>query len=503
MDEHVSGAHLVLAKRADLTIGMTTIRPSLRQIEGPTGAADVAPRVMQVLLALHDARGGVLSRDDLLAQCWAGMLVGDDAINRTIGEIRRVIRATGADLSIETIPRVGYRLDSTDFSEAHDDRKPFSVDRRKLMIGGAAALSLAGSAGAAILYSDRRTEIDVLIERGRVLQASGDPAQAKRAEGLFRSAVKRDPGRPDAWGWLARVLEDRSDAREAANRALALDPREVNARAVLIVQRRDIDEWVDWEDALLELLAEAPDNTLALEYLSMFYQACGRCKDNWDLGERLYLLEPLNPNNLHRRAFRHWIFGKFAQADKIADQSLLLWPRHPYVWNARLMIYAFTDRAPAALALLEDVPNRPPNLTQPSVESWRAALRAIDTRAPVDIASAVEKLSAVAVLAHGLAANAIMVFSYLGELDSAYRVADGLFEGRGSLVQQKRGEGIRDVYSGAAWGRTQFLFIPATVSFRADIRFQDMCERTGHVAYWRKRGIWPDPFVRGFLRVAG
>lgn len=92
-----------------------------------------------------------------------------------------------------------------------------------------------------------------------------------------------------------------------------------------------------------------------------------------------------------------------------------------------------------------------------------------------------------------------MTFSYLGELDAAYRIADGLFKAQGNVVQQARGAGIRDLYSASAWGRTQFLFIPATTAFRADPRFAQLCEGIGHVAYWRKRDIWPDPFVRGAI----
>lgn len=501
MDEFASGTHLILSKRAELTIGKAIIRPSLRQIEGPGGLADIEPRVLQVLLALYDAGGGVLNRDDLLEQCWGGVVVGDDAINRTIAEIRRLIRATEADFAIETIPRVGYRLEAANVGHGPQPAKPISIDRRNLMIGGTAALTLSAGGVAYTLIRSRRTELDDLIDRGRELLASSDPADANRAATLFNSVIQADPDRADAWGWLARALSDESKARDAARRALAVDPKETNARAVLIVQRRDIDEWVEWEDSLLRVLEDDPHNTLALEYLAMFYQTVGRCKDNWKYGELSYRLEPFSSDNLHRRALRHWIFGKLAQADKIADQALRLWPRHPYVWNARLLIYAFTDRAPAALALLDDVPNRPPNLTQPSVDSWRAALRAIETRAPADIKRAVDVLTAVAGLAHGLAANAIMVSSYLGELDSAYHAAEGLFEGRGRLVQKSQGEGIKDVYSGAAWGRTQFLFIPATANFRADPRFQGLCEATGHVDYWSKRGIWPDPFVRGSLRV--
>ena len=41
------------------------------------------PRVMQVLVALTGAAGKVLSRDDLIALCWDGRIVGDNAINRS------------------------------------------------------------------------------------------------------------------------------------------------------------------------------------------------------------------------------------------------------------------------------------------------------------------------------------------------------------------------------------------------------------------------------------
>ncbi len=167
-----------------------------------------------------------------------------------------------------------------------------------------------------------------------------------------------------------------------------------------------------------------------------------------------------------------------------------------------MLIYAFTERAPAALALLDDAASRPLNLTAPSAASWRAALTAIATRAPADIDRALRTCTATARLAPGLAANAVMVFSYLGLLDASYLVAEGLFESRGPVVQQFRTAGIRDVYSGSTWGRTQFLFIPATAPFRTDSRFPELCNRLGHVAYWTKRGVWPDRFVRGALNPA-
>jgi hypothetical protein len=139
------------------------------------------------------------------------------------------------------------------------------------------------------------------------------------------------------------------------------------------------------------------------------------------------------------------------------------------------------------------------NLTEASASAWSAAVDAIESRSPRDIARALEANTEAATRTPGGAANAVMIFSYLGELDAAYQVAEGLLTGRGPVVQRSRVPAVRDLYAGEAWGRTQFLFVPAAAAFRADERFPDLCERMGHMAYWRQRGVWPDPFVRGAL----
>jgi TolB-like protein len=98
-----------LSHEADFPLGPLTVRPSSREVVAGGRSQVLEPRIMQVLVALARRRGEVVSRDDLIAACWAGRTVGEDAINRCIAGVRRLAEAYGA-FTLETIPRVGYRL---------------------------------------------------------------------------------------------------------------------------------------------------------------------------------------------------------------------------------------------------------------------------------------------------------------------------------------------------------------------------------------------------------
>lgn len=104
-------ARIELAHADDMALGAFLIRPSSREIERDGRRELIEPRVMQVLVALVDADGAVVSRDDLVQRCWDGRAVSEDAINRCIGRLRRIAETDGGQsFTIQTIPRVGYRL---------------------------------------------------------------------------------------------------------------------------------------------------------------------------------------------------------------------------------------------------------------------------------------------------------------------------------------------------------------------------------------------------------
>lgn len=85
------------------------VRPSTRQIAAGEHRETLQPRIMQVLVALARRRGEVVSRDELIAICWDGFAVSDDAVQRCIARLRRLSEAHGG-FRLETIPRVGYQL---------------------------------------------------------------------------------------------------------------------------------------------------------------------------------------------------------------------------------------------------------------------------------------------------------------------------------------------------------------------------------------------------------
>ena len=105
-------APVPLAHRQPVIVGPLTIEPALRRISDGIGRSrKIEPLVMQVLLALVSADGATLSRDDLIAACWEGRIVSDDAVNRVMSRLRRIFaELAGEAVMLETVAKVGYRL---------------------------------------------------------------------------------------------------------------------------------------------------------------------------------------------------------------------------------------------------------------------------------------------------------------------------------------------------------------------------------------------------------
>ena len=495
-----------LALRPDLQLGPMLVSPSRRLVEGPGGHAHLEPLIMQVFLLLVDGNGKVVTRNELFDQCWGGVIVGDDSLNRVIAKIRR----TGAHVApglfeVETIPRTGYRLTGEILARRDGDQASASaaeagVSRRRLVGGG--AIGIAALSAGAFWFTRSRDDraFKDLVERGDEALAASDPDL--HPEDYFRQAVALRPNDAKALGLLALATALHSDngqvehgagfmreAEKATIAALALDPNEPNAHLAQIVTKSGSLDLAETEAGLRRVLSLNPDNVSALKQLWNMLQCVGRSREALALVERALSIRPLAPGNHYPRAQLLWITGQTAEADRVIAKAMLNWPAHRFVRFARFTIFAFTGRPRAAMAMIEKSDTAPQNFSPESIALWRATLPALDQ--PTEAAKAFARQATLEAVEKNLplTSQAAMAMSALGELDTAFEITNQFFAvGPGNPVAPKSPMAVRST----AWRFAPWLFTPPTGAMRADPRFEALVDQIGLTAYWRAQNVRPD-----------
>ena len=199
------GRHIDLTQQPDFAIGNLRVSPRACDVIAEGGRVRLQPRVMQVLIALARAGGELVSRRSLVQACWGDIVVGDDSINRCIQRLRRLSQeeARGAFV-IETVPRLGYRLEAAEAAPAAEgptaspiaaSRPAGSVRRQWLLAAGglcivivaAVAAILSGRPGAARWSIERSEPLasTPMIERYPALSPDGTMLAYSAGADLF------------------------------------------------------------------------------------------------------------------------------------------------------------------------------------------------------------------------------------------------------------------------------------------------------------------------------
>ena len=173
-----------LAQEADFDLGSLRVRPARCEVEWNDVSRTLQRRVMQVLVALAQARGSVVSQNDLVARCWRGLSVSDDAIYRCISKLRKLAaNFPDAPYEIEVVPGVGYRLTSPGLAEvglAVDSAAPRESRFRFRALVVAAALLVLVVAGAALwIVHGRAPDHHQLRVAVQPFEALSDSANAR------------------------------------------------------------------------------------------------------------------------------------------------------------------------------------------------------------------------------------------------------------------------------------------------------------------------------------
>lgn len=86
------------------------VRRDTNSLEQGSVRRQMEPRAMEVLAALCEQAGAVLSADQLLQRCWGTTDYSDNPVHKTIAQLRRLLDdSAGAPAYIETIRKRGYR----------------------------------------------------------------------------------------------------------------------------------------------------------------------------------------------------------------------------------------------------------------------------------------------------------------------------------------------------------------------------------------------------------
>ena len=465
---------------------------------------------MQVLVALAQAQGSIITRDDLVALCWDGRVVGDDAINRVMSRLRRVAEGIGAgSFAVETVTKVGYRLacggnvrglgEPDAMVVVESGARTYQM-RRRAMLFGATAASIIAVGGATFAYrrmkqSTISPEVRNLMTQAEITREQVSLDSANETLAIYQRVLTIAPDYADAWGKMGFTYaiyshfrerdisaSMRSRAEAAGRRALELDPRNVYGELALAVALPFIGHWLEKDRRLRRALANQPDNAEILFALGYLMMLVGRAREATGYYERIKV-RPLRPV-----AYADYILalgnsGRYEDMDRAMADAALLYPTHPMVWGNRFEAMLFNGRPSAARAMVQDVRGRPQHLSDRDAATLGDLATALDARRGPKAQRALETQLLAARQNLHAAGRAIKLASALGRVDEAFELANAYYFSRGYRIAGDTRENERD---------TIILFAPVTKPMRGDPRFDSLVDDIGLERFWRQSGTQPD-----------
>jgi DNA-binding winged helix-turn-helix (wHTH) protein/TolB-like protein/Tfp pilus assembly protein PilF len=126
----------------DVLIGDWRMSAATNELSRAGATVRLEPKAMEVLALLAARAGNVISRKELLAAVWPGVIVGDEALTQSVIKLRRALGDNPRlPAYIETISKRGYRLIAPVRACEEGPRAPVRA-RRRLATGWLVAAAL-------------------------------------------------------------------------------------------------------------------------------------------------------------------------------------------------------------------------------------------------------------------------------------------------------------------------------------------------------------------------
>lgn len=311
--------------------------------------------------------------------------------------------------------------------------------------------------------------------QGRYLFNRRNETNLTPAVEKLEAAVALDPNYAEAWaglasayvvipGWINVSREEYyGKGRDAAMRAISLEPSLGEPYATLAGIAEESGRWIEAEEGFIKSLADDPNSATTNSWYGELLSDVGRIRDSASRFTAAQGLDPTGGVPMIHKSFAMVMLEKDAEALALCDQADQL--IGPNFW---------TRAVRARMALRQGRPDEARTLMQgfttANTLGW-----------PDEVFAALEEPAllpqALAVLARHVEQQDMDPFfimtSYglLNTLDALYEQIDELFDYRAVTVKT--------------------FWMPELTAARQDPRFKAFARRTGLVDYWRKFG-WPD-----------
>jgi TolB-like protein/Tfp pilus assembly protein PilF len=283
-----------------------------------------------------------------------------------------------------------------------------------------------------------------LALQGRFFLDRRGKQDLERAVDYFRQSHERDPGYAPAWAGLSQAYARQADngfvpaadgyrrAREAAEKALALDPQLVDAHLAMGWIQRSYDwDWAAADASYRTALDLEPGSAEALRHAGMQAYALGRRNEAIDLATKAIERDPLRPNSYNNLSLALLAVNRDTEAEAASRKALELDPdgayRHYGIGRALLL----QGKNDAALREMQ----------QETDESWRLCglplvFHALGRRDESDAALAALKDKYAGDSAHQIAE----AHAFRGEADLAFEWLERAYAQRDGGVTEIKGD---------------------------------------------------------------